>query len=281
MADLLRITPISGVIGAEIDGVDLTATQNAGRIAELRDALNRHKVLVFRNQMITPQQLRDFAGYFGHIAPGLVNAQAEPAPGITVVNSQYSKKFTETWHTDHSFSECPPMAAMLHAVTVPKIGGDTMWADMEAAYDALSAPMRAFLDGLTCLHNADVLIRRFEEANINMAYTMEDRSFIHPVVRVHPETGIKSLFVNGFYTVRIVELEEEESRALLDFLRRHTEQNRFQCRVKWEPDTVVLWDERSTLHFAMPDYDEPRILNRLMIEGDKPIPVGGMPLAAE
>lgn len=280
MADCLRITPISGVIGAEIDGVDLRATPPTGRIAELRDALNHHKVLVFRNQMITPQQLRDFAGHFGPIAPGLVNAQAEPAPGITVVNSQYSKKFTETWHTDHSFSECPPMAAMLHAVTVPKIGGDTMWADMEAAYAALSAPMRAFLDGLTCLHNADVLIRRFEEARINMAYTMEDRSFIHPVVRVHPETGKKSLFVNGFYTVRIVELEEEESRVLLDFLRRHTEQSRFQCRVKWEPETVVLWDERSTLHFAMPDYDEPRILNRLMIEGDKPIGAYEVPMAA-
>ncbi len=281
MASELRITPISGVIGAEVGGVDLTGTPPADRIAELRQALNRHKVLVFRDQKITPQQFRDFAGHFGSIAPGLVNAQAEPAPGITVVNSQYSKKFTETWHTDHSFSECPPMAAMLHAVTVPSIGGDTMWADMEAAYDALSAPMRTFLDGLTCLHNADVLIRRFEEAKIDMAYTMEDRSFVHPVVRIHPETGRKSLFVNGFYTVRIVELDEAESRALLDFLRQHTEQNRFQCRVKWAPDTVVLWDERSTLHFAMPDYDEPRILNRLMIEGSRPVGANDLPLAAE
>jgi alpha-ketoglutarate-dependent taurine dioxygenase len=110
---------------------------------------------------------------------------------------------------------------------------------------------------------------------------MEDRSFVHPVVRVHPETGKKSLFVNGFYTTRIVELGEAESRAMLDFLRQHTEQNRFQCRVRWEVDTAVLWDERTTLHFAMPDYDEPRILNRLMVEGTRPIAVGELPLAAE
>lgn len=277
----MDITPISGVIGAEISDVDITASLAPDRVVALRDALNRHKVLVFRNRKLTPHQLRDFASHFGPIAPGLVNAQDEPAPGITVVNSQYSKKFTETWHTDHSFSECPPMAAVLHAVTVPKIGGDTMFADMEAAYDALSAPMRAFLNGLTCLHNADVLIRRFEEAKINMAYTMEDRSFVHPVVRVHPETGRKSLFVNGFYTVRIVELEEAESRSLLDFLRRHTEQTRFQCRIKWEPETTLMWDERSTLHFAMPDYDEPRILNRLMIEGGRPVGAYELPLAAE
>jgi alpha-ketoglutarate-dependent taurine dioxygenase len=281
MASELRITPISGIIGAEIGGIDLAARPSAERIAELRDALNRYQVLVFRDQKITPQQQRDFAIHFGPLAPGLVNAQDEPAPGITVVNSQFSKQFTETWHTDHTFSECPPMAAMLHAIKVPSIGGDTLWANMEAAYDELSAPMQRFLDGLNCEHSADVLLRRFANAGVKMSATMEERLFVHPLVRVHPETGRKSLFVNGFYTTRIVDLGEAESRAVLDYLRQHIEQNRFQCRVRWEVDTAVLWDERSTLHFAMPDYDEPRILHRLMIEGDKPIAVGELPLAAE
>jgi alpha-ketoglutarate-dependent taurine dioxygenase len=281
MATELRIKPISGIIGAEIEGIDLARPLTAEQVATLRQALNHHQVLVFRDQKITPHQQRDFASNFGPIAPGLVNAQDEPAPGITVVNSLYSKPFTETWHTDHTFSECPPMAAMLHAVTVPRVGGDTMWANMVAAYEELSAPMKSFLDGLTCLHSAEPLLRRFDAAGMKFSYSMEERSFEHPIVRVHPETGKKSLFVNGFYTTRIVELGEAESRAVMDFLRQHSENNRYQCRVKWEPHMAVLWDERSTLHFAMPDYDEPRILNRLMIEGTRPIGVGELPLAAE
>ncbi|RYE53707.1 MAG: hypothetical protein EOP18_08685, partial [Rhizobiaceae bacterium] len=222
-----------------------------------------------------------FASRFGPVAPGMVNAQDEPAPGITVVNSLYSKKFTDKWHTDHTWSECPPMAAMLHAIEVPSVGGDTLWANMAAAYEALSAPIQAMLDGLTATHSAEALMRIFADAKMNFSYSMDhSAATVHPVVRVHPDTGQKILFVNANFTTRILELGETESRAVLDFLFEHMRSTHFQCRVTWQRDTVVLWDERSTHHFAMPDYDEPRILHRLMIDGDKPISARRVPLAA-
>lgn len=272
--------PVTGVIGAEVEGVELTRPLAAEQVETLRGALNHYQVLVFRDQPLTPQQQYDFAANFGPIAAGKVDGEEPPVPGITVVNSANAKKFTDQWHSDHTFVDHPPMAAMLHAVTVPRIGGDTLWANMAAAYDALSPAMQGLVDGLTAIHSTDGMLSRFNAAGMKFAYSIDSHSTVHPVVRVHPETGRKILFINAFFVSRIVELGEAEGRAVLQFLYQHMQSVDFQMRVRWAPHTSVLWDERSTHHFAMPDYDEPRILNRLMIDGSRPVGTREVRLAA-
>jgi taurine dioxygenase len=280
MTPAFTIKPITGVIGAEIQGLDITEALNAQEKAELRQALNRYQVLVFRDQPITAQQQHDFALNLGPITLGMVDPGNSPAPGVTVIESSNSKQFADQWHTDQLFAEIPPMAAMLHAVQLPSVGGDTLFSNMADAYDALSAPMKDFLDGLTATNNTDYMMRRFSAGKKNFAYAMDRAEVAHPVVRVHPETGRKSLFVCHFYTQRINELSEAESDAVLQFLFNYIESSEFQMRVTWKPGTTVLWDERSTLHYAMPDYDEKRILNRLMIDGTRPVGVRQLPIAA-
>lgn len=280
MADSLRIKLLTGSIGAEIEGVDLTRPLKDGQREELRQALNQHQVLVFRDQPITPQQQFDFASSFGNVDTPLVDPGTAPVPGITVIESANAKRLTDEWHIDQTFVEVPPMAAMLHAVQLPSTGGDTLWANMAAAYDALSAPMRDFLDGLTAVHNTVRMKRRFVEQGKSFGYLMEDEDVMHPVVRVHPETGRKCLFVCSLYTARILELREDEGSALLQFLYQHMKSPEFQLRLHWEPHTSVLWDERSTAHIAVPDYDEPRRMHRLILKGTKPFGTRDIPLAA-
>ncbi len=266
----LLVRRLGGVLGAEVEGLDLTRPMTAEQGAELRLLLNEHKVLVFRDQAITPRQQVDFAANFGKVHMPLVNPSIDTVPGITVIDSANAKGLTDEWHTDHTFTEVTPLAAMLHAVRIPSFGGDTLWADMCAAYDALSAPMREFLDGLAAQHDTVRMKRRIAEKNKKFDYLMGEDAVIHPVVRVHPETGRKALFVNPLYTARILGLREDESNALLAFLYQHIQSVEFQFRLTWRQHTTVIWDERSTIHYAMADYDEPRIMNRLMIEGTRP-----------
>jgi taurine dioxygenase len=280
MADGLRITPLTGVIGAEIDGIDITAPVKPERMQELRHALNEWQVLVFRDQPITPQQQYDFASAFGKVDKPLVEPGGAPVPGITIIESANAKGLTDEWHTDQPFVKVPPMAAMLHGVKIPARGGDTCWANMCAAYDALSAPMQAFLDGLSAVSNTVRMKRRIAEEKKSFGYLMEDEDVIHPVVRVHPETGRKALYVCSLYTARIVGLKEAESKALLDFLLEHVQSPAFQLRLQWRPHTTVIWDERSTIHYAVADYDEPRLMHRLIIQGTAPFGVNDRAIAA-
>lgn len=276
----LRITPLTGVIGAEIGGIDIATPLSAAQAEDLRAALNEYQVLVFRDQPITPEQQCAFATSFGVVDTPLVDPGRAPAPGITIIESALAKKLTDEWHTDQPFVKVPPMAAMLHAVTLPSRGGDTCWANMCAAYDALSQPMKDMLDGLTAVSNTVRMKRRIAEEGKSFGYLMEDEDVIHPVVRVHPDTGRKALYVCSLYTARIVELKEAESKALLAFLLEHSQSVGFMVRVQWRPHTTVIWDNRSTIHYAVGDYDEPRLMHRLILKGTVPFGVGGQAMAA-
>jgi taurine dioxygenase len=267
----LKIRPITGVLGAEVEGVDLTKPLTGEDRNVVRKALSEHQVLVFRNQPITPQEQRDFATSLGQVTDSLLDSGGKSVPGILVIDATYAKKLNDEWHTDHSFMEYPPMAAMLHSVTLPSKGGDTLWISTAAAYEALSAPMRDMLDGLTARHDTVRMMRRFERSGKNFNLRMDHVPVHHPVVRVHPDTGRKGLYVNPLYTARIEDLSEAESDAILHFLYDFMQNPEFQLRVKWEPHTSVIWDEQLTVHYAMADYDEPRIMHRLLLDGGKPM----------
>jgi taurine dioxygenase len=270
MAGSFSIRPLTAAIGAEIEGIDVGTIEGAAEIDRLRDALNQHQVLFFRDQDITPAQQVRFANLFGDVSESLVDPGNAPAPGITVIEVAEPKGLADEWHSDHTFSETPPKAAMLRSVRIPSSGGDTLWASMAAAYDALSAPMRSLLDGLTATHSTDRMMPRVM-VKTNAKFRMDRMAVTHPIVRVHPETGRKCLFVSSYYTSHINELPEEESRAILGFLYQHVQSPLFQVRFKWTVNTIALWDERSTLHYAVADYSEPRVMHRLMINGDRPV----------
>ncbi len=275
-----RITPLTGVIGAEIKGVEIARPLSSAQAQELRAALNEYQVLVFRDQPITAHEQHAFASSFGVVDTPLVDPGGAPAPGITIIQSSLAKGLTDEWHTDQPFVKVPPMAAMLHAVTLPSKGGDTCWTNMCAAYDALSQPMKDMLDGLTAVSNTIRMKRRIAEEGKNFGYLMDDEDVIHPVVRVHPETGRKALYVCSLYTARIVEMKEAESRALLAFLFEHSQSVDFMLRLTWTPRTTVIWDERSTIHYAVADYDEPRLMHRLILKGTAPVGVNSRAMAA-
>jgi taurine dioxygenase len=268
----MLVKPMTGTFGAEIQDLDITRPLDDGKVTALRDALNEHRVLIFRDQPITPQEQRDFALNFGPIADGFMKVgNDEPVPGITVIESGNAKNLNDEWHTDQTIVDVPPLAAMLHAAILPSVGGDTIYADTVAAYEALSTPMRAFLDGLTATHSSEHIERRVAQQKKN--FTFDSLRSSHPVVRLIPETGRKSLFVNPKYTARIEGMTEAESNAVLGFLYRHMASAEFQLRIRWSPHMSVLWDERTTVHYAIPDYTEPRVMHRLMIEGSKPVGV--------
>ena len=270
------IRALTPTIGAEVENINVGNLSDPGEIESLRQALNHHQVLFFRDQDITPAQQVAFANHFGRITPSLVDPGGAPAPGITVIEVAKPRGLADEWHSDHTFSEQPPKAAMLRAVRIPSTGGDTLWSSMAAAYDDLSGPMRAMLDGLTATHSTDRMIPRVA-AKTNAEFRMARSAVTHPVVRVHPETGRKCLFVSSYYTSHINELAEDESRAILAFLYEHVKSPQYQIRFKWTANAIALWDERSTLHYVVSDYDEPRVMHRLMIDGDRPV---GVQLAA-
>jgi taurine dioxygenase len=209
----------------------------------------------------------------------VIDTQSTEVPGVTVLDQTDPRgQYTERWHTDSTFLEEPPWGAVLRAVQLPPVGGDTCWASMYAAYEQLSPPMRRFLDGLTAEHSTSILDAVLDKLP-NVVRRERMPPVRHPVVRVHPETGRKLLFVNANFTDRIVDLDEAESRTLLDFLFHHLGKPHFQVRYHWTPNAVALWDNRSTQHCAMPDYCERRLMYRCMMRGDRP--VGPVPMSKD
>jgi taurine dioxygenase len=267
----IELTELTAAIGVEVSGVDLrTATEED--VAALRAALVEHQVVVVRRQPLTPPELKTFFTRFGDIMDGVIRTRSrcEEEPDVLVLET-LNPGSAAKWHTDHAFLDQPPMAACLHAVQVPRVGGDTCFASMFAAYDALSPALQSMLDGLTAVHDTEHLLRRFAQEDRNVTpESLVRLEAVHPVVRTHPESGRKSLFYTGDFMTRIRELAEAESNAVIAFLRAHVNQPRFQLRLHWEVDTFVMWDERSTLHLAVDDYDERRVMHRLMLQGDRP-----------
>lgn len=273
---MLKITPLSAALGAEIDGLDLRQPLDKAGYQALRAALVEHQVLFMRNQPIEPAHQQALAELFGPL-------QAHPAyetvpghPAVTILESTAEKpSLIEKWHTDMTFREHPPMATMLRSRVVPARGGDTLFASMTAAWEALSRPMQQFLETLRAEHSFE---HGFRESlaqpggRERLAQALADNPpVLHPVVRTHPESGRKLLFVNELFTTRIVGLSIEESEYLLSFLLSHIKRPEFCCRFSWSPDAIAFWDNRSTQHKPVNDYfPAHRRMERITIDGDRP-----------
>ncbi len=271
----LSAAPLTPVIGAEIAGVDLSQPLETAQLADVRQAFADHKVLVFRDQVLDREAHKRFGRHFGDLHVHPLNRQAaEDDPEILVVKTTRNSKFTagDGWHTDVTCDERPPLGSMLYITRTPEIGcgGDTLFASMYEAYEALSEPMKRFLEGLTAVH--DGALPYLGSYNIAAADPDGYPRTEHPVIGVHPETGRRVLYINSGFTSHIKGLAPNESRALLDMLFRHIESNpRFQCRVRWEPGTLVFWDNRCTQHHAAWDYfPHTRYGERVSIIGDPP-----------
>lgn len=271
--DALRIEPVTPTIGAEIRGIDLTGPLEEPVIRAIHDALMDHLVVFFRDQDLTVEQLAAFGRRFGapHTHPSL--AELPGHPGVMPIHTDADSKVYagRGWHSDVSCDAEPPMGSILHLHEVPEQGGDTLFANAYAAYEALSEPMRDFLGDLTAVHASAHNFGGYfgtKEAETRDGFFPEN---VHPVVRCHPVTGRKALFVNEIFTTRIVGLEAGESRALLHFLFAHIAEPRFQCRFRWRRNSVAFWDNRAAQHMALWDYyPATRSGHRFTLCGDRP-----------
>ena len=266
------VTRVTACCGAEVSGLDLSQPLPKPTIDALTTALAEHCVLFFRDQEMTPAQQKRLGSYFGELHlhpawPRLVEGHPEVMEIYTDENSE--RIAGEDWHSDVSCDLTPPLGTILYMLEPPPVGGDTLFANMNAAFEALSAPMQALLEGLTALHDGEQAYRgRYKGADeTGKQYPRA----IHPVVRTHPVSGKKSLFVNRIFTTRILELAPRESDALLRMLFEHTAQPAFQCRFQWQAGSVAFWDNRCAQHYAVWDYyPHRRRALRVTIIGDAP-----------
>ncbi|MDF1793024.1 MAG: TauD/TfdA family dioxygenase [Thalassobaculaceae bacterium] len=263
---------ISPCIGLEITGLDLN-TLDDDTTAAVRQAFNDRHVLVFRDQDMTPEQQVRFAERIGEpdIYPMVRGLDGFPMITPIVKEAHEQVNFGGLWHSDTTYLEKPPMATMLLAREIPPVGGDTMFASQVAAYDALSDGMKAMLaplKGVNSSSKADVTRTREDRVKGDEAKKSFDS--VHPVVRTHPETGRKALYVNVGHTVRFDGFTEEESAPLLAYLHRHQIREEFQCRVRWRPGTLVMWDNRAAQHYPVNDYHgHRREMHRITLKGDR------------
>lgn len=273
----LDVRPIAGALGAEIGGVHLASDLDADVVAEIRRAWLDHHVVVFRDQPLGTDEYLAFAGRIGEpveypFVPGLPDR-----PEIIAVTKLEHERvnFGGIWHSDTAYLEVPPMATMLLAREVPPVGGDTLFANCHLAYETLSEGMRELLGGLAAVNSsalADVSRTR-EDRRRDAGADADDRELVacHPVVRTHPETGRRSLYVNVAHTVRFASMTEEESAPMLRYLFEHQVRPEHTCRVRWEVGTLVLWDNRSVLHNPVNDYHgHRRVMHRITLAGDRP-----------
>jgi taurine dioxygenase len=272
-----EVAPLTAAIGGLVTGVDLSRPLGPTTLTRLRAALHERQVLFFRDQPLTPAAQRDLAAGFGHLHIHPIYPTVPDVKEIIVLDtSDRNLPDNDTWHTDVTFIETPPLGAILAAKLIPPTGGDTLWSSGVAAYEALSEPFRRLLDGLTAVHD---IAKSFPEERWGAgdraagyaAARARNPPVVHPVVRVHPETGRKGLFVNEGFTTRIRELSATESASVLDLLFRHVQRPDFTVRWKWAVGDVAFWDNRLTQHYATVDYlPHRRIVHRATILGDRP-----------
>ncbi len=271
--ETITVKPLTARIGAEIFGVDLSQPMGNREFQEVHDALMEHQVIFFRDQALTVDQHKDFGRRFGelHIHPGSPPPDGHPEILIVHADKESKRVAGERWHSDVSCDTEPPMGSILHLWTVPDAGGDTLFSSMYAAWDGLSDRMRSYLDGLTATHSGEHVYRgRYNSDQYDDASRVYPQA-VHPVVRTHPVTGRKSLYVNRTFTTRINELPREESSAVLEFLYDHCEKPDYQVRFKWRPDSIAFWDNRCVQHLAIWDYyPQVRSGYRVTIKGDRP-----------
>jgi taurine dioxygenase len=275
----LDTEPISGVLGAMVNGVDLSQDLSDETIHALRTAFVDHQVLFFRDQNLDAEQQMEFGKRFGELDqhPFVYGTDDHPEVLDVVTMADDTVNFGGGWHTDVTFLPEPDLGSILYAVDVPPAGGDTLFASQHAAYEALSDTMKSMLDGLVAVHSAgsqyqtggmSTKSKAMRTRNADLAVNEVE----HPVVRTHPENARKGLYVNRAFTTRIRGLRKNESDALLDFLFDHAVHERFTCRFRWQPGSLAMWDNRSVQHFALHDYaGQRRQMRRITICGDKPV----------
>ena len=275
----LTIQPLSGTLGAEIFGADLPGGLSNADFDQIHQAFLDHKVIVLRGQNgLSPDQQKDFARRFGtlNIHPYVKGMQGHPELLEIIKEPEERTNFGGGWHSDMSFLEEPALGSVLHAIEVPPYGGDTLFADQQAAYDRLSDGLKATLEGMTAVHTAS---KEYGADGYSAAVrqSMDAKSapdapeFEHPVIRTHPQTGRKGLFINPAFTLRFAGWSRKESRPLLNYLFDLSREERNTCRVRWQAGDVTMWDNRCVWHYALNDYHgHRRHMRRATINGDRP-----------
>ena len=275
--DQIQIDRASGSLGAFVTGVSLRDIASSDDIyLAVRELLVRHEVLFFRDQEQTPTVFAAFAGAFGDVLGHPAYATVAEAPDVQILESTAENPSKiEVWHSDMTFMQRPPSFTLLQGQIIPPFGGDTMWASATAAFDALSAQMQAFLLPLKAVNDfrhgfRESLAEPGGAARLAPAIE-ENPPVAHPLIRTHPESGRKSIYVNALFTTHIVGLPAAESEALLDFLYRHVVAEEHTVRLSWQPGTVAIWDNRSTQHKPVNDFfPQHRLMHRVTLTGDEP-----------
>jgi len=276
----IEIRPVAGNIGAEIYGIDLSRPLSQSAYKEIRQALLDNCVIFFRNQEITPEQQIAFASQFGELQVHPYIPTLESYPEIIELRSNEDGPAamsyqSNKWHTDMTYTPDPPLGCVLYAKEVPPAGGDTMFLNLYRALDTLSPAMQAFVSTLTAVHDittsmpADFMAQSWAPKQLESLHK-KTPPVEHPVVRTHPETGKKCLFVNSNFTSHIKALSRAESDALLDMLYEHIAKPENVCRFNWETGSIAFWDNRCTQHYAVNDYHALRVMHRVTICGDRP-----------
>jgi taurine dioxygenase len=277
----LHITPLSGALGAEVRGVDLSQKLNAATAKRIRKAFLDHQVIVFPDQSLTPKQQLVFARLFGKpdIYPFIKGIDGTPQVIEILKTETDTSNFGRHWHSDTTYMAKPNLGTLLYALEVPETGGDTLFANMYLAYDRLSKGMKQMLDGVVGFYSsaqnniggrADKMkkLDGMKDAYITDTQPIEAE---HPIIRTHPETGRKALYVNFSHTVHFKGMTREETLPILEHLTQHAVQPAFQCRIRWNKGDLVFWDNRCTQHLAVNDYDgQRRRMHRVTLKGDKP-----------
>jgi len=285
--NMIEIRPLTTALGAEVLGPDLSQPLSNMEFDTIHNALLKHKVIFFRDQELTPEQHIAFARKFGLLdvhpyLPGLPGHE-EVMPIVKEADDARKVNIGGRWHSDTTFYEEPAMGSILYALDVPEVGGDTMWANAGLAYARLSAGLKATLESLNALHSTQnsfaaggrLEVKGDDAGMATMKLSTDDhevKEVIHPVVRTHPETGEKILFVNPNFTIRFEGWSSEESQPLLAFLYEHTVRPEFLCRFRWQKGSIAFWDNRCTQHMALNDYHgSRREMHRVTVRGDKPV----------
>ena len=271
----IDVNPVSGSLGAEIKGVDISIPIEAEVVSEIRDALLKHLVIFFQNQVITPRQQLNFAEQFGIPMeyPQLKGLPDLPLVTEVIKLEHETLNFGGVWHSDTTYLQQPPMASLLYAIEIPPYGGDTLVSNQDMAYETLSEGLKKTLSELVGVNTSSkpevsmTRENRMREAGMELNIL----SASHPAVRTHPETGKKALFVNKAHTTHFKDWTESESKSLLEFLFQHQVRTEFTCRFRWEKNSLAFWDNRCIQHHPVNDYQGfRRIMHRVTIAGDKP-----------
>ena len=271
----IDVKPVSGALGAEIKGVDISIPLDAEVVSEIRNALLKHLVIFFQNQVISPQQQLNFAEQFGIPMeyPQLKGLPDCPLVTEVIKLEHETLNFGGVWHSDTTYLQQPPMASLLYAIEIPPYGGDTLFSNQYMAYETLSDGLKKTLSELVAVNTSskpEVSMTR-EDRMREAGMELNILSASHPAVRTHPETGNKALFVNKAHTTHFKDWTESESKSLLEFLFQHQVRTEFTCRFRWEKNSLAFWDNRCVQHHPVNDYQGfRRIMHRVTIAGDKP-----------